>query len=387
MAYKVTVYFNDADIASTNIYGYKTDEPMGWVDSDFSYGQSAISANFSGTIKFEATPADGCEFTRWVYRTIKEGEKEENAEQKYSYNNPFSYSGNDEIIIRAEGRKSSGTQWSMVNDNFNFGVDENFSLTDNLGRYSVIRYNCVTYWSSGTATIRATSSMQIEGYIAPLDTEIDPDDGVPTTYIAMDDGGSGYGFELTFNVKANTTYALFIKSETGTETGTVTTYFYLPDSEGGEEESTIGEWDWYSSNGSATASQTSKAHTAVTSKGYTTNFSYKVWNDMVDKVKEICDEAVGWWDTGYATYTNTKMSGSNEQLTAKMFNSLRNNLENAGANFLSIGKISDGYTSGKIPHPVYSFDDNTVTNESLKIVYGHYFTTLTDYMNDCIRYL
>ena len=385
MAYKVTVYFNDADIASTNIYGYKTDEPMGWVDSDFSYGQSAISANFSGTIKFEATPADGCEFTQWVYRTIKEGEKEENAEQKYSYNNPFSYSGNDEIIIRAEGQKTSGGKWIQKELSFNGYVDEDFNLTKTLSTYTAIRYNCVTYLASGQATIRASSSAQIVGYIAPLDTKINYANGVPTTYIAMDDGGKGYGFELTFDVTANVTYALFIKGETGTETGDIVIYFSPPNS--GEEEPTIDEWDWYSSNGSATASQTSKAHTAVTSKGYTTNFSYKVWNDMVDKVKEICDEAVGWWDTGYATYTNTKMSGSNEQLTAKMFNSLRNNLENAGANFLSIGKISDGYTSGKIPHPVYSFDDNTVTNESLKIVYGHYFTTLTDYMNDCIRYL
>ena len=134
MAYKVTVYFNDADIASTNIYGYKTDEPMGWVDSDFSYGQSAISANFSGTIKFEATPADGRRFTRWVYRIIKEGESEDDVAQQYSYDNPFSYSGNDEIIIRAEGQ---GIEWSMVKDTFNLGVNDNFDLTEKRAKTSL----------------------------------------------------------------------------------------------------------------------------------------------------------------------------------------------------------------------------------------------------------
>ena len=263
MAYRVNVYFNSEYIASTNI------RSGSFINVTRNYGDDAyIADGFTNPTTFTATPADGCECTGWYYRiggdagtlTFSEGTT------KSDGTNYFTYSGTDEIIIRAVGQPISG--------------------------------------------------------------------------------GGG-------------------------------------DSGGGDDGGTsITKWDWYSSNGSnASASQTISAYNAINGTGVgrsTKNFSHNVWNDMVDKVKAICDEAVGWWDSSSygLSYANTKaIANSNGEyvLTAKMFNTLRNNLEIAGGE-LGISKISSGTSSGKIPHPVNSGDT----------VYGHYFETLADYINDCI---
>lgn len=85
-------------------------------------------------------------------------------------------------------------------------------------------------------------------------------------------------------------------------------------------------WSWSSSNGSASASQTKKAYSAVSNKGSLGDFSYLVWNDMVDKVQEILDANGDTWNTKYASYSATKMSSGDKTLTAKRFNSLRYNI-------------------------------------------------------------
>lgn len=93
----------------------------------------------------------------------------------------------------------------------------------------------------------------------------------------------------------------------------------------------VNYWSWTSSNGTASPSQTQKAYTAITSKGEITDFSYLVWNDMVDKVVEIENAEGTPWHTApygsstniYLTAANTKMSSSDKTLTAKRFNSLK----------------------------------------------------------------
>lgn len=117
----------------------------------------------------------------------------------------------------------------------------------------------------------------------------------------------------------------------------------------------VSKWSWYASNRSATATQTSTARTAVISNGLLTNFSYLVWNDMVDKVMEIRESKGYSWNSNYATYSNTKMSSGSKLLTATRFNSLRYNADTSYAR-------------------VYSDDD----------IYGSYFTDLTDRMNTWI---
>lgn len=119
-------------------------------------------------------------------------------------------------------------------------------------------------------------------------------------------------------------------------------------------------WSWSKSNGSATTTQTKKAYTAITSNGYVSDFSYKVWNDMVDKTKEALDACGESWSSKYATYANTRMSSSDKVLTATKFNSLRFNIGSHEATGIA-DKSKDEY------------------------VYGEYFTILTDKLNTWIN--
>lgn len=119
-------------------------------------------------------------------------------------------------------------------------------------------------------------------------------------------------------------------------------------------------WSWSVSNGSATDTQTQNAYSAVTYKTAVTNFSYLVWNDMVDKLKATLDSVGENWDSTYATYDNTKMSSSDKILTATKFNSLRLNIGSHSSTGIST-KYKDEY------------------------VYGSYFITLANCLNNWIN--
>lgn len=126
-----------------------------------------------------------------------------------------------------------------------------------------------------------------------------------------------------------------------------------------QEEPVIDYWYWDSSNGSATTAQTKRAYAAITGYGATTDFSYKVWNDLVDKIYEAKQAAGFSWNAKYASLSDTKMSSSDKVLTATRFNSARYNV---GIH------VSTGITD------VYSGDP----------VYGWYFETITDSLNEWI---
>ena len=104
-------------------------------------------------------------------------------------------------------------------------------------------------------------------------------------------------------------------------------------------------WSWYSSNGSASSYQTEKAFNAINNKGSLSDFSYLVWNDLVDKVKEV-QEAKGLsWNSKFASYLATRMSSSDRKLTATRFNSFRFNIGtyySTGINDVSTGDIVYG---------------------------------------------
>jgi hypothetical protein len=119
-------------------------------------------------------------------------------------------------------------------------------------------------------------------------------------------------------------------------------------------------WSWTASNGSATATQTSKAYTAITNKGETSDFSYLVWNDMCKKVYDVRSAIGEWaWDTAYLPYENTRMSSSDKILTATRFNSLKYNIGSKYSTGISDVSKSDA-------------------------VYGYYFTTLMAKLNEWI---
>lgn len=122
---------------------------------------------------------------------------------------------------------------------------------------------------------------------------------------------------------------------------------------------TVDSWSWSSSNGSATASQTQAAYSAIRNHGKVSNFSYLVWNDLVDKVREVQEAKGVSWSTNYLSLSRTKMSASDKKLTAARFNSLRYNI---GIYYSTgIQEVSRGDT-----------------------VYGYYFTTLTNCINNWI---
>lgn len=123
----------------------------------------------------------------------------------------------------------------------------------------------------------------------------------------------------------------------------------------------VSKWDWNIANGDeATASQTKAAYNAVTGKGKVSDFSYLVWNDLVDKVYEVKQAAGKNWDNTYATYSATKMSYSNKTLTATRFNSIRHNIGIHVSTGISEVKTGD-------------------------TVYGSYFITLANCLNTWIN--
>lgn len=157
-------------------------------------------------------------------------------------------------------------------------------------------------------------------------------------------------YEITYNGRDCTTGAITCPSSNFT----VYYYFY-----GAAEKPKVDKWNWNYSNGGASDSQTRAAYNAVSSNGKTSDFSYLVWNDMADKVREILESKNLTWNSRFATYADTKMSYYDKTLTAERFNSLRYNI---------------GLHHSTGIDTVYRGDT----------IFGWYFTTLTYCMNNWI---
>ena len=128
-------------------------------------------------------------------------------------------------------------------------------------------------------------------------------------------------------------------------------------------------WSWTSSNGSASNTQTRNAYTALTTGGPVSDFSYRVWNDFVDKINE-CRKAAGYgWSEYYLSLDDTKMSSGDKMMTAYRFNSAKEN----------IGSL---YSTG-----IYYPPNNKPYVDSGDPVRGRYFTDLTDVLNEWIESL
>lgn len=154
-------------------------------------------------------------------------------------------------------------------------------------------------------------------------------DGVDTYEIrSSSKGGASSRFSKTIRgLEPDTEY--FWAARLGYENGSDITWLDITDDGYFTTEKSrveVDPWDWFSSNGSATATQTSNAYSAVQSKGKLSNFSYRVWNDLVEKVNELVETSDGIWNSRYASLPETKMSSSSRTMTATRFNSLRYNM-------------------------------------------------------------
>ena len=81
-------------------------------------------------------------------------------------------------------------------------------------------------------------------------------------------------------------------------------------------------WDWGKQNVNASAELTKKAYNALISHGPTTDFSYLVWNDMVDKANEVVRARNHTWNTDYCTIDATKATSTDKNITASRVNSV-----------------------------------------------------------------
>lgn len=174
------------------------------------------------------------------------------------------------------------------------------------------------------------------------------------TYYASKDGGSyqsGSGRSFIFTgLTSGQTYAIRYKatksgyndSAVGGPTSITTATNLKPD-----------PWSWTASNGSASSAQTQAAYNAVIkTAGYDlTDFSYLVWNDLLDKIDEFCT-----YKSASAVNAGAFMSSGDKALSATKFNYAL-----AAVNAMS----STGITS----------------RSAGDLVYGAYFTTITSTIN------
>lgn len=118
-------------------------------------------------------------------------------------------------------------------------------------------------------------------------------------------------------------------------------------------QSQINPWDWFFDDA------TTAAYHAITEQGLVSNFSSDVWNDLVDRVRDVRKlmDVSPRWDEEYANYYDTRMSSVDKTLTATRFNSLLQNINQL--------------------HPV----SNVVQQTRGQEVRGRYFTALTTALN------
>jgi len=137
----------------------------------------------------------------------------------------------------------------------------------------------------------------------------------------------------------------------------------------------ITPWSWSTSNGDATDSQTQSAYAAITGNGLTTGFSYKVWNDLVDKIKEVTDELRRGWQTKYLTYSGTRMNILSKNLTAEKFNSAVLNVCYLWWSW-ALDPTQQGYVGRTEFYGIAHSGDYAAD-----FVYGRYFLELTNRLN------
>lgn len=133
-------------------------------------------------------------------------------------------------------------------------------------------------------------------------------------------------------------------------------------------------WDWSASNGDATAAQVSEAYTSANSQGLTADFSYLVWNDIVNGVYDVLTGRGEMWNTRYASLAETLMETAGDPLTADRFNSLVNNMQYEYPYWRN-QRSRNGYL-GRL-----AVLGQTTMGKNADIVYGEYFFELTYILN------
>lgn len=222
MAFAFTCYGNDESIASTSIYATGINESY-----TVPYGETLNLGGFPDSVRFTANPSTDCGFVRWVYRLGST-----TGTVQYSYSNPFTYSGDEDIFIRAEGEYDGtggggGTEDTWVLKKNSLGpIYSDTSVTITLGQYELHRY-AVSFANSGYATFYTTGSVDTFGVISTSDGWI-ANSGIPDQLLASNDDGNDHNFSISYYVTSGTPYYVWVRSASGTETGITQLHVTVP---------------------------------------------------------------------------------------------------------------------------------------------------------------
>lgn len=221
MAFAFTCYGNDETIASTSIYATGIN-----ISYTVPYGETLNLAGFPDSVRFTANPATNCSFTRWVYRLGST-----TGTVQYSADNPFTYSGSQDIFIRAEGIADVGeSTWSISSDSIGT-ITNDISKSVYLDKYTMCRYS-VSFNSSGTVTFFTSGTIDTYGFLS-TSPNWDSYNGIPTSFLASgDQEGENDNFSITYNVTAGTIYYVWVRSYTGTDTGQIQLNITKPQGQG-----------------------------------------------------------------------------------------------------------------------------------------------------------
>lgn len=143
-------------------------------------------------------------------------------------------------------------------------------------------------------------------------------------------------------------------------------------------------WDWSKANGYATTEQTVKAYNALVNGGLTEEFKDDVWNDIVDVLCAVLEEAGLEFDTSYGLRKDVEMIYSDD-LSSYRFNGVCINIDNFLPSAWSWWYKSDkkGYIGRK---RVIGASQTEVSTEA-DVVYGHYLLEITEKLNKLIDLL
>ena len=218
MSYKITVYFQDECIDNTYIYtSYFT--YRGYYGDDY-YSTSGLTFQ----VRFTANPASGCSFTRWVYRLGST-----TGTVRYSYSNPFTYTGDQDIYIRAEGEYDEPEidYWTLGSANLGT-ITSDTSVKLSIRPYTLYRRK-VIFSKSGTAKFYTEgTSVDTIGYLS-TSTGWDDEYGEPSSYLKYDDDSNGMpNFYISYEVTANKAYYIWVRAYSDSSSGSTTLYIEPP---------------------------------------------------------------------------------------------------------------------------------------------------------------
>ena len=147
-------------------------------------------------------------------------------------------------------------------------------------------------------------------------------------------------------------------------------------------------WTWADNNGSAGQSLTINSGDALDLKLATSNFSYLVWNDLVEKVREAYIAKNGEINNTYEGYLDTALMNETDVktgkvLTAERFNCVRKTIGGILATF----DINSENYLGQGNNSLYDHYDVTGRwdMQSGEQVLGAYITDLAKFLNIGIK--